>query len=367
MDQDEIDFFLGETLDGRYRLMQFLGEGNFSGAFHAVDGHTTDEVAVKILKVDHCASADSRFEFAGEVELLRKLAGCDRVVQLHDSGTHSFRVQHTLTKKVMTLSTEFAVIELAVTSLDKLLLHGSTLDWPDRLRLFRDVVKGVHQMHLRGIVHRDVKAANALIFAKPTVAKIADLGRAHDTSQTPRFAEDEYLAGRGDLRFAPLEFLWLQGTQDPDDQARADLYLLGTLLFEVGTGLGLTSMIVGSPLYIIRAHAALPEADRAAGWKAALPALREATRPQLARLAGELPPVIRDRAVALTAMLTDPDPARRMPNFAGGRRRVDPWDLQWLLERVDGLRRAIDPALRESYLATRPHGRSRPRHGTRKP
>jgi hypothetical protein len=63
-------------------------------------------------------------------------------------------------------------------------------------------------------------------------------------------------------------------------------------------------------------------------------------------------------------MLTDPDPARRLPTRSGAPGyRADPWNLQWLLGLIDGLRRAIDPALRKQYITTcaRKHGRSRAR------
>ena len=112
---------------------------------------------------------------------------------------------------------------------------------------------------------------NGLVGENPPVAKIADLGRAHDTTEPPRFAADWYLAGRGDPHFMPFEFLWLQGTQDPEDQARADVYLLGSLLFEVVTGVALTPLVTLDPAAVLTANAALPEADRKRDWIANIP------------------------------------------------------------------------------------------------
>lgn len=40
---------------------------------------------------------------------------------------------------------------------------GSGLDLPSALRVLRDAARGLDFMHRRGIVHRDVKAANLLI------------------------------------------------------------------------------------------------------------------------------------------------------------------------------------------------------------
>lgn len=357
MDPAEAQIFLSEILAGRYRPESLVGHGSFCGTFLAADDVAQEEVAAKILRIGHCGSTGAVEEFRGEVELLQRLATASHVVNIIDSGSHTVSLKHPSSGQTIPVTTEFAILDLAVGSLAQLIMGGRAFGWVDRLSLYRDVVKGVHQMHLQKIVHRDVKADNSLIFDGPVHAEIADLGRAHDTREAPRFAFDEYLAGRGDLRFAPLEFLWLQGTQDPNDQAFADIYLLGSLLFEVATGVGLTSIVAPRPADVLNQNVALPEDLRVQEWEARIPWLREAARGAHETFAAELPPAIRQRATALLAQLTDPDPQRRLPNFSGGRRRATAWDLQWLLERIDGMRRAVDPSYRKTYLA----GRRRPR------
>lgn len=365
MDQTEIALFLSETLAGRYRPAAHLGSGGFAGAFLATDDRSETEVAAKILKISQCSDPDARREFRDEVDLLGKLRDCDRVIRRLDSGDHVVSLRHPLSGGSISVTTEFVVLELAAGSLADLLLYGASFTWSDRLRLYRDVVKGVHQMHLRRIVHRDVKAENGLVVEHPPAAKIADLGRAHDTNEPPRFAVEAYLGGRGDTRFAPFEFLWLQGTQDPEDQARADLYLLGALLFELATGVGLTTAVATDPLAVMRSKAALAETDRERDWRANIPLLKDSARPAFESFGRELPAVIRERAVGVLEQLTDPDPARRLPRRRGGHGpQPDAWDLQWLLDRIDGLRRAVDPSLRKQYLASRPrakHGRPQAR------
>jgi eukaryotic-like serine/threonine-protein kinase len=321
MDPDEVTLFLSETLSGRYRPSSHLASGAFSGAFIAQDDQSEREVAAKILKLSQCGHLNARLEFQGEAELLHKLKSCDRVIDVLDSGEHTVDLRHSASGGSISVTTEFVVLELAAGSLADLLLYGPSFTWPDRLKLYRDVVKGVHQMHLRGVVHRDIKAENALVLERPTVAKLADLGRAHDTNEPPRFAMEAYLLGRGDTRFAPFEFLWLRGTQDPEDQARADVFLLGSLLFEIATGVALTSMVTGDPAGVIRARAALSEADREHDWQASVPKLREAARPAMEIFALAIPPAIRARALSLLEQLTDPDPARRLYPAHGGHQR----------------------------------------------
>jgi eukaryotic-like serine/threonine-protein kinase len=359
MQPTEVALFLSETLGGRYRQTAYLGEGNFAGVFAAEDAQCPGrDLATKILMLGHCGSADAQREFADEITMLTRLADCDRVIDLHGHGEHTVHLKHPSVGGTIPVRTQYAVLERAAGSLADLLLLGSALGWPDRLRLYRDVVKGIHQMHLRGLVHRDLKADNALVLEKPQVAKVADLGRAHDTSQPPRFAVEQYVFGRGDLRCAPTEFLWLQGGTDPAAHAKADLYLLGALLFEVCTGVFFTSLVAPDPVGLANSNAAKPPATRATDWESSVPWLREAAGQALDQLEGALPAVLGKRTASLVRTLCDADPDKRLPAARPGSAGASTeWDLTWLLARVDGLRRAVDPAFRHAYLSRRPQPR----------
>jgi len=359
MDPAEISLFLSETLAGRYRPTHHIASGGFAGTFAATDQHKGLPVAAKILQLQHCVDPEAVREFQDEVALLRRLLGCDCVVDLLDSGAHTVNLRHSPSGGVIPITAQFAILELAVGSLADLLMIGAALTWPDRLRLYRDVVKGVHQMHLNRMVHRDIKAENVLLVDNPPKAKIADLGRARDTNESPRLPLDQYLAGRGDLRFAPLECLWLQSTDQASDQARADLYLLGSLLFETVLGVGLTSIVANDPFAVINRNAPLPAAQRAIAWRVSIPQLRDAARPAYETFAAGLPAAIRQPTTELLKTLTDPDPQRRCLARRTASKAPSPWDLQWLIERIDSIRRAIDPTVRRSYLAARP---KRPAH-----
>lgn len=175
MDRDEIALFLSETLSGRYRPTAYLNSGAFAGAFRTHDDRTQESVAAKILKISQCHSEDALREFRDEVGLLSKLRGCDRVIGLIDSGEHTVNLHHSASGRSIAVTTQFSVLELAAGSLADLLLYGSSFSWPDRLKLYRDVVKGVHQMHRHGIVHRDIKADNGLVTETPPGAKVSDL------------------------------------------------------------------------------------------------------------------------------------------------------------------------------------------------
>lgn len=254
MDPTERRILIGERLGGRYEVIDWVGGGAFAGVFRAADSATGEEVAAKVLSFQ--SGPDERLEFDGERQLLEALRECSNVVGIRDAGVHTLQLQKAAL--AVPLPVPYLVLELADASLAQLLLHRASLAWSDRLLVYRGAAKGVHQMHRRRFVHRDSKADNVLVFGNPVDAKVGDLGRSRDTQAAARFAPVAYVQGRGDLRFAPPELLWGLGEDDPRLMAQGDLYMLGSLLFEVATGVGLTSIVFGNPLALAQGLRGVP-------------------------------------------------------------------------------------------------------------
>jgi eukaryotic-like serine/threonine-protein kinase len=357
MDPAEQSIYLGATLGGRYRIEAAVGTGNFSGVFRATDETTGNEVAVKILSFRSSASPEARLEFEGERDLLEMLAGYSNVVAFLDSGRHTLSLA-TPGGVHLPVDIDYLVVELAEGSLAEVILHRHRLPWKDRLSLFRGIAKGVHQMHLARCVHRDVKSDNGLVFAGPVTAKVADLGRSRNTQEPPRFHAHAYAGGRGDLRFAPPEYVWLCGSEEPQEMATADLYLLGSLLFEFATGVGFTAVALGDPRAIMATVQPWSVEARADDLENRRHELREQFAPVYDLFMRELPPHLRGAGRELLAQLTHPDPIRRLPpNLRWS--DVRPWRLDWLLRRIDTLlhidhAHAIRSKLRSKRKARRP-------------
>lgn len=336
MDPNEAQLYVGQTFSGQradYLIGVLIGSGGFAGVFEAVQQGSGDIVAVKALAFNG-RPLNAPAEFQAEIELLRLLAACSNVVTLLDEGVYTTQ----LTAPgglVFPVHVPYMVLDRAVIGIDALLANRHQLSWLDRMNLYRDLVKGVHQMHLKRLVHRDLKAANGLAYHDKPQGRITDLGRSKNTRESPRYPAHAYQTGMGDRRFAPPELLWGLGATTPEGHCRTDLYLLGSLFYEFATATGITAAALTNPFAWMAHAAALPdEQARQRDYAARIPYLRNQYGPVYTLFESELPRSIAKEATALLRQLTDPDPAKREPT---GLRRALPlrWDLQWLLYRLD--------------------------------
>lgn len=335
--------FLGVVLDGRYLIRDCIGNGGFCLVFKALDQKTGDEVAIKVLPPG--AAPESAIEFESEGQLLAKLTAASRVVDLLDQPRHdpllSVVVQQTSIP--VNLPFKYLVLELMDGTLADVVVQRQSVDWVEKIHAFRDVVLGVHQMHLQMIVNRDAKSENVLLRStgrRQFVAKVADLGRSRDLNLPQRFASQDYIVGRGDLRFAPPEYLWCLGAPDNIGQRRADIYLLGSVLFELATGEALTSMALVDPRGIIARAQQLDETDRPKEFAATLSTIATRYESMFKLFDTETDARIRPYASRLIRQLCNPDPTLR-ESRTRAERNLRAWGLEWLIRRVDILDRAL--------------------------
>lgn len=335
-----IKVFTGKTF-GDYTLLEYIGGGEYGYVFKAEASGKADHVAVKVLRPN--APADDSMEFEREGELLQALRRSSGVVDLHltDLDTLPFEASGV----TLDLQVQYHVMELAYGCLEELISAPGYDDipWEERLRLWRGVALGVHQMHMKDIVHRDLKSSNCLLVlgaGGTTTAKVADLGKSRDLSAPARYPGRQYLVARGDLRFAPPELLLWQGKDEPKSHRLGDLYGLGSLLFELAVGVGITQFALGfGPDIVQRA-----QVDAANGVVPDLSGLRPAFSTAFETFAQAVPKGIRHEARQLIQQICDPEPEMRLPKRAYGRRRTSDANLDWLLRRADILIRRLTSA-----------------------
>lgn len=327
--QSWASMLVGHTV-GDYRIEEFLGQGGFGIVMKALDTKSGKVVAMKVLSPE--ASLDSQFEFKNEANLLSRLVRSSNVVTLMKSDQFSFPIG-TKDGTSVAVSMNYHILELAHGCLEELVLNRNELDWVERLRLWRGVVLGVHQMHLHEIVHRDLKSENCLLFVRPknlTDCKVTDLGRSRHLPSPAMHTPEQYIVGRGDTRFSPPEYLAWQGDDTKVGSVCADLYGLGAVLFELGTGQPITAFSLGDGEEVKRKNLLLLQA----GKKVELSGLRSSYEPAFRLFELSVPIPIRQSVVLLMRQLCDPVPNARLPKRRLSQKGID-LELLWLLTRID--------------------------------
>jgi serine/threonine protein kinase len=156
VDHDNPAEMTGETIAGRYRLLEPLGSGAMSAVWLARDDELERQVAVKLL----APSAD-RARFEREARAVAALSH-PNICALYDYGEADGK--------------PYMVLEyLPNGSLEERLHAGQPLADDETLRIATEIAAGLAHAHERGLVHRDLKPANVLFDAEGR-AKIADFG-----------------------------------------------------------------------------------------------------------------------------------------------------------------------------------------------
>ncbi len=218
MDAAVAEARLGQTID-RYRLEAVLGAGGFGAVYRARHLVMDRLVALKLLHAGLARSDSVRERFLREAQILARLHH-PNVVGVHDCGI-------TPDGEVF-LAMELLSGEDLATRLHRL----GTMDPATTLAVIDAVLDGLGVAHAAGIVHRDLKPANVFLAREGTMErpKVVDFGisKAGDRDRLTRTGA---LLGTP-VYMAPETFV--HGTSAVD--ARADLYAVGVMLFEMLSG-----------------------------------------------------------------------------------------------------------------------------------
>ena len=216
----EGDALLGTILAGRYRIEQLLGSGGMGAVYRAEHVHMRKAVAVKVLHREMTAFPEvvARFEreavAAGRIDHPHVVSASD-FGQLEDGSFY--------------LALEFAEGH----SLAKLVHTEGALQPERALRIARQIAEALQAAHGVGIVHRDLKPENVMLVVKdsdPDYVKVLDFGIAK--IKVEGAAEQPALTQIGTVFGTPEYMSPEQARGEPAD-ARADLYTVGVILYEM--------------------------------------------------------------------------------------------------------------------------------------
>ncbi len=212
----------GATLDGRYRILEVLGEGGMGTVHSAIDLGSGEMVAVKTLWPELAAKPASRERFEREARALFALDH-PHVVDVRDFGIAD--------------GVPYIVTELLVGRTLEQAIDAAPLEPGLAVRYAREILSALAFSHAQGVVHRDLKSANVFLKLVPgrgEVAKLLDFGLV-------RFIDGDQW-GTGATLTADGEVMGSPGYISPEQtcgqraDATSDVYSAGCLLFELLTG-----------------------------------------------------------------------------------------------------------------------------------
>ncbi len=211
------DPLIGTTLDGRFEVKRLLGRGGMGAVYLASQPSVGREVALKVLHGHFLGDEVLVKRFEREIRLCAQL-NHPNVVTVHDAGVSNGLLF-------------MAMERLSGQSIAQLLDTGP-VPAPRAVHLAAQVCEALSAAHERGIIHRDIKPSNVMVLDEPVgrdLVKVLDFGIA-SVQEGERLTKTHGVMGSPNA-IAP-EVIRNATSVSP----KADLYAVGTLLFEMLTG-----------------------------------------------------------------------------------------------------------------------------------
>ena len=206
---------VGGLVGGKYRVVGELGSGAMGVVIRGRDEQLERDVAVKLIRPEQASRPSFQQDFLAEARVMAKI-GHANVVRVFDFGWED--------------ATPYFVMEL-VDGVD-LETHHASIDYRMSKAVAVDtmvqICKGVEAIHEIGAVHRDLKPNNILV-ARDGRILVSDLGL---TATRPGEKDVGVLGTPG---FVAPEVV-LHGPSTDEMAARADIYALGGLAYELLSG-----------------------------------------------------------------------------------------------------------------------------------
>jgi CRP-like cAMP-binding protein len=223
---------------GQYRVVAQLGAGGMAVVYSAIRDADGLAVALKVLPASWGAAPELHARLQREARILQRIQHSG-VVRLLEIGTVSDRLG----------GGTFLAMEWLPDALDRLLRaqFPRPLDISRALHITTSVAEALAAVHSAGLVHRDVKPSNILLRAdgQPVLTDFGLAAALREELGTRRLTPPETLVGTAD-------YLAPETIDGRPVDGRADIYALGTVLYEMLAGY--VPFAGRDPFQTLRAH-----------------------------------------------------------------------------------------------------------------
>ena len=143
-----------------YKITREIGSGGIGTVYEAIDLNTKNRVALKLIKNDDLNDDTFLTTFLKEAELGQKLRH-KNLTEIYHAGNEE--------------NTKYLVMEFLEGQTLRHHIKQKTVTVDNAFPLIKQIAEGLHYMHEKGVVHRDLKATNIIII-KDNIVKIFDFG-----------------------------------------------------------------------------------------------------------------------------------------------------------------------------------------------
>lgn len=217
---ERCEFHVGDTFDGKYRIVRSLGEGTFGTVYKVEDSHGKT-YAVKLLKLwtvtpEVCKNLRDRFVMEFETGRIQS----DYLAHSYDYGEVK--------------GNPYILMEFCPNGDLKSYVGSHTVDY---IRIAKQVLYGLRDLHGCGKVHRDLKPENVLL-RRDNTAVLTDFGISGD--QNKRMTERGWL-GKPQQIFGTYPYMPPEQVNPPKGgQATVlpttDIFSFGVMMYEMIVG-----------------------------------------------------------------------------------------------------------------------------------
>lgn len=202
------DLEAGDTF-GDYLVLDRLGEGAMGTVYMASRNGDATAVALKLVKAEFAADGVYRQRFLHEARAASEVSH-PHLVNVVDAGEVDGR--------------QFLAMRLVSgRPLDQIVKAGERLDPATAARIATQIGDALDALHAKGVVHRDVKAANILLQEDDSAA-LTDFGLAKGTGYAGLTAVGQIVG--------TVDYLAPERLIGQEAAPASDLYALGCVIYE---------------------------------------------------------------------------------------------------------------------------------------
>jgi len=214
---------VGDLIEGKFQVQRILGRGGMGVVVAALHIHLQEQVALKILLPSKSTDRESRARFLREARVTARLQN-EHIASVMDVG-------------MLDNGSPYFVMEfLEGSDLKRLLAVLGQLEIPVAVNYVAQACEGIAEAHARNVLHRDLKPSNLFLTKRydgSDLIKVLDFGVSKVRMLGP--SDDSYHTEAGTVLGSPA-YMSPERLDDSEVDARADVWSLGIILYELLTG-----------------------------------------------------------------------------------------------------------------------------------